>query len=139
MRPGLECGVTASFLESGKALAAASHTGALVAGVAILIVHSLVPRVVFASSLLCWVAGCWFGLRVAIDASLFRALAAEAEDAWPRFDALLVEWGLRRTTRERSVAERIRGALALWRKQGMLLALQLVTLVSGMFLAAAGL
>jgi hypothetical protein len=77
MNAELDSRVTASFLESGQ-LANASHAAAVVAGFGAVAAHSAVAGFLFSSSMLCWLCECWFAVRVAIDASLFRRLAGGA-------------------------------------------------------------
>ena len=80
----------------------------------------------FDGSLVWWLVECWFAVRVAIDASLFRHLAGETEDRWRRLDELVAGWDLRRTAEARSTADRSRGAMTLWRMQAFALTIQLV-------------
>jgi hypothetical protein len=138
MSTGLDDRITASFLESGRTLARASHTAALVAGIGSAAVQSTVARIVFIGSLVCWLVECWLAVRVTIDASLFRHLAGDPEDHWRRLDELMDGWGLRRTTASRSAADRGRGAIGLWRRQAIALAMQLVTLITAVLLQARG-
>jgi hypothetical protein len=78
--------------------------------------------------LLFWIVECWFTVRVMIDASLFQYLAAEPEHGWRRLDELLSDSRLRRMPEGRSVADRRRGAIGLWRRQAVTLAIQLSAL-----------
>ncbi len=117
MNAELDSRVTASFLESGQLLANASHAAAVVAGFGAVAAHSAVAGFLFSSSMLCWLCECWFAVRVAIDASLFRRLAGEPEDGWRRLDDWMSACGFLRASEGRSTAKRASGAVALWRRQ----------------------
>jgi len=131
VKPDFECSVTASLLESGRVLASAGHAGAVIAGIGIAFARAPGVRMVFAASILCWLVECWLAVRVAIDASLFRDLALEPEDGGKKLDALLMGWGFGRNLKERSIADRSRGALALWRMQVAVLAIELTVVAAG--------
>lgn len=107
MKPEVECGLTASFLRSGRVLSNFSHFVALIAAGAILQNHT---RLWFAGSFLCWPIACYFSVRVAIDESLFRELAASPVDAARALDEVLS-----RAPGQRTVSDRSRGALRLWK------------------------
>src|SRR3989442_6302639 len=96
-------------------------------------------RAMFDGSLVWWLVECWFAVRVAIDASLFRHLAGEREDRWRRLDELVASWGLGKTAQGRSAADRSRGAMALWRMQAITLTIQLVLLIAAVLLQVVGL
>jgi hypothetical protein len=138
MSVDLESELTASFLDSGRMLANAGHVAALVAGVGAVAAPSTVDRLVFGSSLLFWMIGCWFTVRVMIDASLFHRLAGEPEDGWRRLDELLRDSRLRRMPQARTVADRRRGAIGRWRRQAIALGIQLATLLAAVGLRSAG-
>jgi hypothetical protein len=89
-------------------------------------------RIVLAGSLLFWFVECWFAVRVAIDGSLFGVMAADPEEGGRQLDVMLKRTKLNRTGRP--VAERSRGALALWRKQIAALAVQIAALAAGIVL-----
>jgi hypothetical protein len=138
MNVRVDSSLTASFLESGQMLAHAANVAALVAGVASVTVHSAFVRVLLAGSMLCWLVECWFAVRVTIDASMFRQLAGESEGNWRRLDELLIDWGFPRMPEGRSVGNRSRCAITLWRRQAVTLAIQLATLVAAGILEATG-
>lgn len=129
MGDDFDCKATASFLDSGRVLAGAAHVGVVIAGLGCFISLPIAARLFFAASILSWLAGCWFAVRVAIDASLFRALAGDPE--LQRLDALLARWGFLKQANERTLADRSLGALRLWRRQAMLLTIQLAALLAG--------
>jgi len=139
MNTGLDEHITSIFLESGQTLALISHTAALVAGIGSAAAYSTVPRAMFGGSLVWWLVECWFAVRVAIDASLFRHLPGEGEDRWRRLDELVAGWGLGKTAQGRSAADRSRGAMALWRRQAVTLTIQLVMLIAAVLLQVVGL
>lgn len=112
----------ASILRSGALIAQAGHVVALLAGYGWFHTH----RLPFTASLLVWLLHCYTALRVAIDARLFDHLPGhEAElDAW------LLRFGLRRRLAPRSLEERTRAALRLWKLQLAAFALQAILMAS---------
>jgi len=126
------------LLGIGAVLANTGHAGAVVAGIGSAFTQAPTIQMIFAASILCWLVGCWLAVRVAIDASLFRALAAEPEDGGKKLDELLTGWGLRRNLKERGMADRSRGALGLWRRQVAALAIQLTALAAAIVIQAVG-
>ncbi len=131
VRPEFECGVTASFLRSGQAIGGFSNAAAIVAGVGLFLSHGTAERMALAASLLCWPVACYLGLRVRIDEGLFRDLAVEPERRAGELDELLRGWGMARATRERSISDRSRGALRLWRQMVAAAAVQWIALAAG--------
>jgi len=138
MRPDFECGATASVLDSGRTLASASNVAAIVAGISVALVHSKAVQIACTVSMLCWLVGCYFAVRVTIDASLFRQLAANHVEACGDLDEWLRRLGWLRGETDRSLTDRTRAALALWRRQVVLLALQLMALATAILLGVAG-
>jgi hypothetical protein len=124
------CGLTRSFLGSGRVLANAGNAAAIVGGVGCVVAGPVYSRIVLAGSLLFWFVECWFAVRVAIDGSLFGVMAADPEEGGRQLDVMLNRTG-------RPLAERSRGALALWRKQIAALAVQLAALAAGIILRIA--
>lgn len=127
----MSCEITASFLDSGRVLGNAANAAAVVAGVGCFWAGWLLVRVVLGASLLFWFLECYFAVRVSIDASLFRVMAADVEAVGERLDESLGRPA-------RSLEDRTRGALNLWRKQRAMLAVQLATLFTGIVLRMAG-
>jgi hypothetical protein len=121
----------AGFLESGKVLANAANAGGVVGGVACVLAGPVYPRVILAASLLFWFLASWLAVRVAIDAKLFRVMAA-AEDGEAAVDHLLLNWGFRVKSKHDSMESRILGALGLWRRAVVTLAIQLTLLAVGL-------
>src|ERR1700680_2659767 len=97
--------VVASILASGRVLENASNAAAIISGIGCLFAH---PKTAFAAAILCWFVQCYFAIRTRIDASLFLL-------PLNGLDELLLAWGLVKKVRERSVDERCRAALRLWR------------------------
>jgi hypothetical protein len=138
MSAQMDSNFTASLLESGEMLANAGNVAAVIAGIARVTVASATVRLLLAGSMLCWLIGCWFAVRVRIDASLFRQLAGESQGDWRRLDELLIEWGFPHPAEERSASHRSRSAIALWRSQTVTLAIQLASLIAAVLLEATG-
>jgi hypothetical protein len=136
MKPEFECAVTASFLRSGRVLSNCSNSAALIAAAGVFLAHASAERRIFATSLLCWPVACYFSLRVAIDASLFRELGREPADGGQALDALLGAWGLAGKLPHRTIAERSRGALKLWKRLIAVAAVQLATLAAAIMIQA---
>jgi hypothetical protein len=138
MNAELDSRVAASFLESGGILANASDVAAVVAGFGTVAAHSAIAGLLFSSSMLCWLCECWFAVRVAIDASLFLRVADESEDGWRQVDEWINAFGFLRAREGRSVADRARGAVALWRRQAVALAIQFAILIAALFVQTEG-
>jgi hypothetical protein len=138
MNAELDSRVAASFLESGRILANASDVAAVVAGFGTVAAHSAIAGLLFSSSMLCWLCECWFAVRVAIDASLFLRVADESEDGWRQVDEWINAFGFLRAREGRSVADRARGAVALWRRQAVALAIQFAILIAALFVQTEG-
>ncbi len=130
MNHKLECGVTASLLDSGARLANASNCAAVIGGAGVLLAHSLAARLMFVVPVLSWPAACYFSVRVAIDGSLFKELALSGEDSGPALDELLGGLGFLREKRERTIGDRSRGAVKLWNRLIAIAGMQIATLVA---------
>ena len=113
----------ASVLRSGAVIAQAGHVLALVAGFG----WFATGRWALTTSLLAWLCHCYIAIRVAIDAALFAELEGR-EDA---LDQWLVRFGLRRSTTPRSLDDRTRAALRLWKLQLATFVLQAILLALG--------
>jgi hypothetical protein len=128
MQDGFDCEATAAFLSSGRTVSNAANAVAVIAGVGCWWSIRGPVSILLGLSLAAFVVQTWFAVRVAIDRSLFQALA-NGEDRAKRMDVLLVDWKLVKTVMaDRSMGDRSRGALALWRKQSTALAIQLLAL-----------
>jgi len=136
MKPEFEFAVAAGFLRSGHALANCANCAALIAAAGALLAHAAAARLLFTASVLWWPAACYFGMRVAIDARLFRELGREGAEGGQALDELLRAWGLSNAEPGRSMAERSRGALRLWRRQMAAVAVQLAAMAAGLLVQA---
>jgi hypothetical protein len=132
LRPGFDCKVTAGFLESGRTLSNVANAAAIIAGIAYWTLS--INKALLGFSLLAWFIESWFAVRVAIDRSLFRTLAEDPDDGPVWLDALLVDWKLVKAPKSRSMEDRSRGALRLWRLQAAALTVQLAALATAAFL-----
>jgi hypothetical protein len=130
VNPRFECAATASLLDSGASLAAASHCAAVIGAAGILLAHSAAARVILIVPVLFWPAACYFSFRVAIDASLFRELAMDDQDNGPALDDLLRRRGLARGRPGRTLSDRSDGAVKLWRRLTAITAIQVATAVA---------
>ena len=135
MRAGFDCEVTAGFLQSGRTLSNVANSAAIIAGIGCWWSHGL-TGVLLCVSLATWLVESWFGIRVAIDGSLFRTLAQNDGDGAEWLDSLLVDWKLIDMAQSRSMADRTRGALRLWRMQSAALAVQLAALAASLLVRA---
>lgn len=88
--------------------------------------------------MMCWPAGCYFAVRVAIDASLFRQITGDVSGGCGELDEWLRRTGWRYRQTARTVTDRTRAALVLWRWQAALLVVQLMALALAILLRAAG-
>ena len=125
--------IAASFLRSGRTLANAANAAAVVAGVACFISNPAYTRILLAGSILLWFVECYYAMRVAIDASLFRAMSVDADAVARDLDAFL------KRSAGRPLQDRTRGALELWRRQIAALVVQLATLFAAIVLRLANL
>ena len=102
-----ECRATAALLDTGGSLALAGHVAALVS----LLSQGTPPWFKLCSALV-WCAIVYGAIRVKMDSRLFELLASHpAED----LDRWLETTGLRKAEQPRTIADRRRGALRLWR------------------------
>ena len=130
MSKNVDCALTASFLDSGRTMANAANAAAVIAGLGCVMVEPSGSRIALAASILLWLAQCYFAVRVLIDASLFRVLAGDLEEGTRRLDEVL-------NRPNRTVEDRLRGALGLWRGQIVTFVLQLAALAAGAVLRLA--
>lgn len=133
MSHSMSSNITAGFLDSGRVLANVANTAAVIAGVGCVIMSPGYSRLALAASIALWFVESYYAVRVAIDSSLFRLLATDPEGTSRHLDNFL------RTTKERSLEDRTRGALALWRRQIVYFTVQLATLLAGIMLRVANL
>jgi hypothetical protein len=136
MKAESECVVTASLLRSSRVLANASNCAAVMAAVGLLLSHAEAARLLFATSILCWPMSVYLGVRVAIDASLFQNLAGELTDGGQALDKLLRDRGLMRARPERTLAERSRAAIKIWKRMIVIVTIQLAILAAAVVIQA---
>ena len=115
---GFDCRATSALLRSGRSVALAGHVAALICAV-------MRPGAWWALG--AWCVLVYFAVRVELDARLFEVLADHSPEA---LDAWLEDVGLRKNIGPRTLADRRRGAMRLWR--GLLMALVVeIVLVAG--------
>lgn len=102
----LECRATAAVLGSGAGIAIAGHVAVVMS--VLLTRHGWITW----GSLLAWCTMLYLAIRVKIDSKMFDLLAAHPAE---HLDAWLDATGLRKNTAPRTILERRRGALRLWR------------------------
>ena len=100
----IDCKATAAVLRSGATVTLAGHVAA---GLAI-----LTGAWIALGAILVWCVMVYFAVRVKIDSGLFEVLADHGPD---ELDAWLRATNLRSQASQRSLTERQRGALRLWR------------------------
>ena len=105
----------------------AGHVGAMLAGIGIL--HQGVEAA-YLAGLGAWGYLVYLQVRVSLDAELFGWLANGGTPE--ELDGFLVRSGLISGKRERSVEDRCRGALRLWRQLMVVLAVELVAVMIGL-------
>lgn len=120
MKPDTHCLATASLLDAGVTLADAGNAAALAAAIGAWHTRSLVCGL----SLLLWPAMCWYASRTAIDAALFRALAADPDAVGRELDQYLHK------APGRTLEARIRGAHRLLRRTVILAAAQMGAVIA---------
>jgi hypothetical protein len=135
MRREMEACLTYSLLDSWRVTARAANFAALVASAGVLLPGPSLSRWIFVASLLCWMVGSWLAMRVSIDASLFRVFAeGDSQAVGTALDELLIRLGFPSSQCERSVTDRSRGAVHLWRCHIAACAAQLGVLIAALTL-----
>jgi hypothetical protein len=135
MNSRFECGATASLLSSGTSLTTASNCAAMVGAAGILLAHSSTARAILVAPVLFWPLACYFSLRVAIDASLFRELALADQDNATALDELLQQRGLARGRPGWTISDCSRGAVKLWKRLIAITGIQVATSVAAVIVA----
>jgi hypothetical protein len=125
-----DCRATAAVLRSGSSVALAGHVAAVMSVLSIGNGGSAAG--IKCCSMLVWCAVVYFSTRVKMDVLFFELLAedhrAEQLDDW--LDAT----GLRKKAGPRTMEERRRGALRLWRALVAAVAMQIALMLTGMML-----
>jgi hypothetical protein len=101
-----DCRATAAVLRSGSSVALAGHVAAVMS------VLSMGAAWMTGCAVLVWCAGVYLAVRVKIDAQFFELLAVQPAE---QLDDWLDAAGLRKKSGVRTIEERRRGALRLWR------------------------
>jgi hypothetical protein len=101
-----DCRATAAVLRSGASMAIAGHVAVVMS--VLLTRHGWITW----GSLLAWCTMLYLAIRVKIDSQLFELLAAHPAEY---LDHWLDATGLRKNTAPRTIPQRRRGALRLWR------------------------
>jgi hypothetical protein len=117
-----DCLATAAVLRSGGSVALAGHAAALMS------VLSISRGWIEWGALLVWCAVVYLSIRVRLDAQLFELLAqhpAEQLDLW--LDAA----GLRKHRSPRTMEERRRGAMKLWRALVVAVVIEIALMLAG--------
>ena len=127
MNPLADWQGTACLLRAGFRASMAGHVGALLAGIGIL--HQGVEAA-YLVGLGAWAYLVYLQVRVSLDAELFSWLASGGTVA--ELDGFLVRAGLISGGRERSVEDRCRGALRLWKQLLVVLFVELTAVVIGL-------
>jgi hypothetical protein len=130
--PGaFDCKATAAVLKSGSAIAMAGHAAAIMS---VLVIASPIWKGGFgiwmeSCSIAVWCVAVYLAVRVRIDGEFFELLANESADD---LDAWLESAGLRKKSAARSVQERRRGALRLWRGLGLAVGVEIALMLLGL-------
>jgi hypothetical protein len=122
-----DCLATAAVLRSGNIVAQAGHVAVVISALSIL-KRGPAPWIEWCSVLV-WCSVVYFAIRVKMDSLFFEMLAvypAEQLDQW--LDAA----SLRKNARPRTIPERRRGALRLWRGLTAAVAIEMVLMLLGM-------
>lgn len=122
-----DCLATAALLRSGASLALAAHVTVVIS---VLSTWNAGPVAwIKWCSVLVWCLVVYLAVRVKMDARFFELLAvhpAEQLDAW------LDIAGLRKSARPKTIQERRRGALRLWRALAAAVAIEIALMLLGM-------
>ncbi len=120
MPDAFDCRATAAVLRSGSGVALAGHFAALMT------VLLMRPAWMTCCSIVVWCAVVYLAIRVKIDVHFFELLAEHHPE---QLDHWLHNAGLRKSTRPKTLQDRRRGALRLWRALVAAVAIQIVLLL----------
>jgi hypothetical protein len=118
-----DCRATAAVLRSGGSIALAGHAAAVMS--VLLISKSQWTE---CCALLAWCAVVYLALRVRMDAQFFELLA---DNPAAPFDEWLDAAGLRKNSGPRTIEDRRRGALRLWRALVVAVAIEIALMLAG--------
>jgi hypothetical protein len=117
-----DCLATAAVLRSGGSVALAGHAAALMS------VLSLGRGWIEWGALLVWCAVVYLSIRVRLDAQLFEVLAKNPPE---QLDTWLDAAGLRKHTSPRTMEDRRRGAMRLWRALVAAVGIEIAFMLAG--------
>ena len=120
-----DCRATAALLHSGSSVALAGNVAAVIAAICIRSAGAIAFCVLIA-----WCAVVYLAIRVSIDARFFELLANHPVD---QFDSWLNATGLRKTSTARTIQERRRGAIRIWRALIAAAAIEIAMTLIGVF------
>jgi hypothetical protein len=118
-----DCRAAAAVLRSGGSIALAGHAAAVMS---VLLISK--SRWIECCSLLAWCVVVYLAVRVSIDAHFFELLA---DNPAGQFDDWLDATGLRKNSGPRTIQDRRRGALRLWRALVVAVTVEIVLMLSG--------
>jgi hypothetical protein len=125
-----DCQATAAVLRCGSHAALAAHAAAILT--LFPLSRGGAPGWIAFCSL--WSAGVYLGIRVQIDARLFALLASQPAE---HLDRYLEAAGFRQHVQPRTISQRRRGALRLWRALLFAVATQVALLLLAIFVGFA--
>lgn len=120
-----DCRATSAVLHSGASVALAGHAAAFIAAV---LLRS--AGWIALCALLVWCVVIYLATRVKMDAQFFELLADHPAD---QLDAWLATAGLRKNSSPRTIPERRRGALRLWRALAAAFTIEIAFVLAGAF------
>jgi hypothetical protein len=126
-----DCRATAAVLRSGSSMALVGHVAAVMSVLSI--GNGGLAAWIECGSMLAWCAVVYLAVRVKIDVLFFELLAED--DRGGQLDGWLDATGLRKNVGPRTIEERRRGALRLWRRLAAAVATQIALMLTGLILA----
>jgi hypothetical protein len=119
-----DCRATAAVLRSGVNVTLAGQIAAVMSVLPMW--KGGAPAWIAYGSVLVWCVAVYLGIRVKIDAQFFELLGTHPAG---QLDDWLKASGLRKNTRPRTIADRRRGALRLWRALVAVVTVQIALLL----------
>lgn len=126
--------VAAALLDSGRTAALAGHVAKVLSVLTLLLAPVPPPISAFVALVLVvclWPAQCWYAVRGAVDASLFRVLGPDP-GSLDSLDSSLARWRLGPARAPRSAGERATAALRIWRRHLAIVGVQASLLLLGL-------
>jgi len=128
-----DCQATAAVLKAASVLPFAAHAAVLCS--LLPLYKGGTPAWIAFASILVWCVVLYLSIRVNIDARFFALLSANPDGQ--QLDLWLREAGLRDHSKPRTIADRRRGALRLWRALILAVAAQIALLLLALLLLLA--